>query len=196
LPSLVLASASPRRRDLLQQLGYIPELRPSSLDESRRPGERPADLVRRLAREKALAARLPGEDALVLGADTVVCLGDQVFGKPRDLVHARAIYQTLAGRWHQVLTAVAICHGGQVHSLLARSAVRLRALSDAEAAAYWASGEPQDKAGAYAIQGLGAVFLRGLRGSCTGVMGLPLAETAALLSRLGLPPPVWQNTHE
>ncbi|WP_308389734.1 nucleoside triphosphate pyrophosphatase [Acidithiobacillus sp. AMEEHan] len=194
MPQLILASASPRRRELLAQLGYAPELRPTSIDESRRDGEPPVQFVRRLAREKARAALHSGETALVLGADTLVCLGDRVFGKPTDAAEAREIYAALAGRWHRVLTAVAITDGQRVWQTLSRNGVFLRRISAAEADSYWASGEPQDKAGAYAIQGLGAVFVRSLRGSYSGVMGLPLAETAALLSQLGLPPPPFAGT--
>ncbi|MBU2754599.1 septum formation inhibitor Maf [Acidithiobacillus sp. CV18-2] len=196
MPQLILASASPRRRELLAQLGYTPELRPTSIDESRRNGEPPAQLVRRLAREKARAAVRSDENALVLGADTLVCLGDRVFGKPADAAEAQQNYALLGGRWHQVLTAVAITDGQRVWQTLSRNAVFLRPISPAEAHAYWVSGEPQDKAGGYAIQGLGAVFVRSLRGSYSGVMGLPLAETAALLSQLGLPPPHLQARHE
>ncbi|WP_248884135.1 nucleoside triphosphate pyrophosphatase [Acidithiobacillus acidisediminis] len=196
MPKLVLASASPRRQELLARLGYRPELRPTAIDEGRQAGESPVQLVRRLAREKALAATRAAENALVLGADTVVCLDDQVFGKPADCAGAEATYHALAGRWHQVLTAVAVVDGVQVQQILSRNAVFLRPLSTAEARAYWASGEPLDKAGAYAIQGLGAVFVRGLRGSYSAVMGLPLAETSALLTRLGLPPPQLASAYE
>ncbi|MEY2342789.1 nucleoside triphosphate pyrophosphatase [Acidithiobacillus sp. IBUN Pt1247-S3] len=196
MPKLVLASASPRRRELLAQLGYTPELRPTSIDESRHAGESPRHLVRRLAREKAESALRADEDALVLGADTLVCLGDQVFGKPADYTEAEQNYRALGGRWHQVLTAVAITDGSRIRQILSRNAVYLRSISSAEAHAYWASGEPQDKAGGYAIQGLGAVFVRSLRGSYSAVMGLPLAETATYLHELGLSSPKLQAIHE
>ncbi|MCE5360552.1 nucleoside triphosphate pyrophosphatase [Candidatus Igneacidithiobacillus taiwanensis] len=196
MPRLVLASASPRRRALLAQLGYRVELRPSAIHERRFDGESPMQLVRRLAREKAQSVIRPREKALVLAADTLVCLGDQVFGKPADADEALAFYQTLGGQWHQVLTAVAIHDGKDLHQILSRSSVFLRALDAAEARAYWATGEPRDKAGGYAIQGIGAVFITGLRGSYSGVMGLPLAETAALLTRLGFPPPSLRGRHE
>ena len=196
MPRLVLASSSPRRQALLTQLGYPVELRPSSIDESRRDGEKPVQLVRRLAREKVQSVIQAQEEALVLGADTLVCLGDRIFGKPADQDEALAFYRALGGRWHQVLTAVAIHDGCKLHQILSRNAVFLRPLDGQEALAYWATGEPQDKAGAYAIQGIGAIFIHGLRGSFSGVMGLPLAETAALLTRLGFPPPSLQGRHE
>ena len=196
MPKLVLASASPRRRELLAQLGYAPELRPTNVDETRHASESPVQLVRRLAREKMFAAVRANEDSLVLGADTLVCLGNQVFGKPADYAAAEGNYRALGGRWHQVLTAVAITDGARVHQILSRNAVFLRPITASEARIYWASGEPQDKAGGYAIQGLGAIFVRSLRGSYSAVMGLPLAETATILSQLGHPPPKLQAIHE
>ena len=186
MPKLVLASASPRRRELLARLGYRPELRPTAIDEGRQAGETPVQLVRRLAREKALAAARAAEDALVLGADTVVCLDDQVFGKPADFAGAEATYRALAGRWHQVLTAVAVVDGVKVQQILSRNAVFLRPLSTAEARAYWASGEPLDKAGAYAIQGQGAFLVERVNGSWTNIVGLPLDELLDVLLGYGV----------
>jgi len=193
---LTLASASPRRFELLRQLGYSPQIRVAAIDETPHPGEAPAALVRRLAREKAWAVWQQLGEGLVLAADTLVALDGQIFGKPRDLAEAQRMYRALGGRWHRVLTAVALHDGRRWYRCLSRSAVWLRPLTSLEAAAYWASGEPHDKAGGYAIQGLGASFVQSLRGSYSGVMGLPLFETAALLRAAGLPPPFLRGRHE
>ncbi len=186
-PLLCLASASPRRRELLAQIGVAHDIEPAEVDEERRPGEPPREYVLRLAREKALSvrSRRPAEQP-VLAADTAVVLGESVFGKPRDRQDALEMLAALGGRTHEVLTAVALAAGGAVATALSVSAVRMRALTQAERAAYWASGEPSDKAGAYAIQGLGAVFVESLNGSYSGVMGLPLFETAQLLAAAGI----------
>jgi septum formation protein len=188
-PRLLLASASPRRSALLAQIGIAHRVRATQIDETPRAGEDPAALVARLARGKAqaglpLAAGLP-----VLGADTEVVLDGRVFGKPRDAADGEAMLLALAGREHQVLSAVTLATGdGAVRSRLSESRVRLRAITPAEARAYWASGEPRDKAGGYAIQGLAAVFVSALAGSFSGVMGLPLYETAQLLGEAGILP--------
>ena len=195
-PILTLASASSRRLELLRQLGYDPQVRAAAIDETPRPLERPQSLVRRLAQEKAAAAWRELQGGIVLGADTVVVVDGQVFGKPRDLDAARCMYAALGGRWHGVLTAVAVYDGRQWYRCLRRSAVWLRPLSSAEVTAYWTSAEPFDKAGGYGIQGLGASFVRSLRGSYSGVMGLPLFETAELLGAAGLPPPFLRDRHE
>ncbi|MBN2679503.1 nucleoside triphosphate pyrophosphatase [Acidithiobacillus montserratensis] len=186
---LILASASPRRLALLQQLGYAPEVQVADVDETPHPGESPQVLAQRLARSKALAVATAYPQDLVLAADTVVALGEQAFGKARDAAAAYAMYEQLGGREHQVFTAIALVQDGQIHTQLQSSSVQLRALTDQEMQAYWASGEPADKAGAYAIQGLGAIFVENLQGSFSGVMGLPLFETARLLSHCGFPPP-------
>ncbi|MGC8467246.1 MAG: Maf family protein [Acidithiobacillus sp.] len=195
-PALTLASASPRRLELLRQLGYAPRVRVAAVDETPHPTEGPQTLVRRLARDKALAVWHALPEGIVLAADTVVVQGEQIFGKPRDFAEAQRMYAALGGRWHRVLTAVAIYDGQRWYRGLSRSAVLLRPLSRAEAAAYWASGEPWDKAGAYGIQGLGASFVQSLRGSYSGVMGLPLYETATLLRAVGLSPPFLRDRHE
>jgi septum formation protein len=188
-PRLLLASASPRRSALLAQIGVAHRVRATQIDETPQVGEDPAALVARLARGKAqaglpLAAGLP-----VLGADTEVVLDGRVFGKPRDAADGEAMLLALAGREHQVLSAVTLVTGdGTVRSLLSESRVRLRAITPAEARAYWASGEPRDKAGGYAIQGLAAIFISALAGSFSGVMGLPLYETAQLLGEAGICP--------
>jgi septum formation protein len=183
-PSIVLASASPRRRELLQQIGVVHEVLVVDVDESPLPGESPVALARRLARTKALEGyRRDGGDRPVLGADTVVVIAGQALGKPVDRDDALRMLRTLAGRSHRVLTAVALAlpGGGAVREALSDTEVVMRAITPQEAADYWASGEPQGKAGGYAIQGLGAVFIERITGSYSGVMGLPLYETAQLL---------------
>lgn len=183
-----LASASPRRRQLLQQLGLRFEVLPADVDETRRAGEAPADYALRLAVAKAetAAACLGDPAARVLGADTVVVLGSTVLGKPRDRDEGLAMLAQLSGRSHQVLSAVALWHRGTLSTALSESRVSFRGIAAAEAEAYWGTGEPQDKAGGYGIQGLGAVFVERLEGSYSGVMGLPLFETAELLRRAGV----------
>lgn len=190
-PLLILASASPRRSALLMQIGVPHRVLPAQLDERRLEGEAADVCVQRLAEQKALQvlARLPpGTNALpVLGADTEVVLDGAMLGKPRDRREGVAMLARLSGREHEVLSAVALAYGARLISRLCHSVVRFRALARAECEAYWDSGEPRDKAGGYAIQGLGAVFVEALRGSYSGVMGLPLFETAALLEAAGLP---------
>lgn len=186
-PLLCLASASPRRRELLAQISVPHEVEPAEVDEERLPHESPRAYVLRLAREKALEvhSRRPTEQP-VLAADTAVVLEQSVFGKPRNRGDALAMLAALGGRTHEVLTAVALATPRGVATALSVSAVRLRVLTQAEQSAYWDSGEPRDKAGAYAIQGLGAVFVESLTGSYSGVMGLPLFETAQLLASVGI----------
>lgn len=188
LPAIYLASASPRRSALLRQIFVPHQILIPNIDESRLEGEPPADYVVRLARAKAqrIWDRLkPAELRPVLAADTTVALGDVIFGKPRDRAEGVAMLQQLSGRVHEVFTAVALCHANGVQHALSRSEVRFRALTESECHAYWNSGEPQDKAGGYAVQGLAAAFITELNGSFSGVMGLPLAETAQLLTPLG-----------
>ena len=181
---LVLASASARRRALLWQIGVPHRVRVADIDERARPGEAPEDCVRRLALAKA---RQPRSEGLpVLGADTEVVLDEALLGKPRDRDSALAMLARLSGRTHRVLTAVALVTAAGHQVALSESEVDFRALSADERERYWDSGEPRDKAGGYAIQGLGAVFVSALRGSYSGVMGLPLYETAALLTAAGI----------
>ena len=187
---LYLASRSPRRRALLAQLGLHPPLLDAAVDETPWPGETPADYVRRLALAKAGAghAALPRgtPSAVVLGADTSVVVDGTILGKPRDRNEGLAMLARLAGREHQVLSAVALDDGTRRDCRVQSSQVRFRALDADERERYWASGEPADKAGGYAIQGLGAVFITELHGSYSGVMGLPLFETAELLANFGI----------
>lgn len=182
---LTLASQSPRRRELLAQLGVPLEVRPADTDETPLPGEAAGDYVRRVARDKARA--VGGET--VLAADTVVVLAGDLLGKPRDADDARRMLRALSGREHEVLTGVCARRGGREEVLAVSSAVRLAPLSEAQIAWYVATGEPLDKAGAYAIQGLAGAFVAEVRGSISNVVGLPLLETLGLLDRLGHPLP-------
>jgi len=188
---LYLASQSPRRRQLLEQVGIRFDTIDVDVPEARTPGEAPVDYVSRVAREKAGAGllKLAGvTDTVVLGADTEVVLDDEVFGKPADAAHATAMLRRLAGRSHQAISAVWCVSAGREERALSVSEVSFSALSDAEIAAYVASGEPIGRAGAYAIQGRAAAFISGLSGSFSGVMGLPLFETMELLRRFGIGP--------
>ncbi|MBM4196098.1 MAG: septum formation inhibitor Maf [Gammaproteobacteria bacterium] len=186
MTSLVhLASVSPRRRELLGQLGIDVQVVPAAVDEALQADELPCDYVRRLARAKAAAATAPAA-AIVLAADTAVAVAGQILGKPRDAADAARMLALLSATTHDVWTAVAVFSSIGESVAISHSTVELRAVAPAEAASYWASGEPADKAGGYAIQGLGAVFVRYLRGSYSGVMGLPLFETAQLLAEHGI----------
>lgn len=189
-PQVYLASASPRRQELLTQLGVRFEVLPVAVDEEPRPGEGAGDLVCRLASAKALAgvAARPDPAIPVIAADTSVALGAELFAKPLDQADAVRILSRLSGRTHAVFTAVAVADGARERVELSRSEVTFRALSPEEIAAYWRTGEPADKAGAYAIQGRGAQLIADLRGSYSGVMGLPLFETARLLTLFGCHP--------
>jgi septum formation protein len=179
-----LASASPRRSELLRQIGVAHEVRPVDVDESRRPGEDPAAYVRRLAEDKArvLWSRLPARRRRpVLAADTTVALDGEVFGKPSGRDEALEMLSRLSGRTHDVHTAVAVLHESGGATRVSTSHVSMREISPVEMDWYWSTGEPRDKAGGYAIQGLAAIFVRHLAGSYSGVMGLPLCETWELL---------------
>jgi septum formation protein len=187
-PSLFLASKSPRRRELLEQIGIRFSVLDIDLDEARLPREAPEVYVSRLALDKARAGRAlvaTGSDVPVLAADTAVVVGERILGKPRDRRDAAAMMHLLSGRTHQVLSAVALV-GESERQDISISEVRFRRVSEPEIAAYWETGEPCDKAGGYAIQGLGALFVADLRGSYSGVMGLPLFESARLLAEAGI----------
>lgn len=183
---ICLASASPRRRDLLWQIGVPHKAVAANIDENPLPGESPHDYVERLALEKAMTVRHRGERLPVLAADTAVVLEGAVYSKPVDRADALAMLGRLSGRVHQVLTAVALASERSVEVRVSATSVRLRDLTLAEREAYWQTGEPRDKAGAYAIQGFGSVFVESLTGSYSGVVGLPLAETAELLRTAGI----------
>jgi septum formation protein len=188
-----LASASPRRRELLQQIGVAFRTVGASVDETVVPGEAPLDYVTRLAAAKAEAGWQMSRDPAqvpVLAADTAVVLDGHILGKPKDRQDAEAMLARLSGRTHQVLTAVALRSAQGLRAKVCRSEVTFRPIAAAEARDYWETGESRDKAGAYAIQGRAAVFIADLRGSYSGVMGLPLYETAELLSHAGV---AWQG---
>lgn len=182
--TLILASSSPRRRELLAALGVGFAVRAVDVDERRLDGESADRMVVRLAEAKATARA--GESEIVLGADTAVVLDDEVFGKPQDRDDALTMLATLSGRRHRVVTGVAVASGGRVENRLSSTEVQFREIDPDEALRYWQTGEPRDKAGAYAIQGLGGVFVEAIIGSYSGVVGLPVFETATLLARAGL----------
>ena len=188
---LVLASASPRRAELLRQLGVAFKIKAADIDETPIPHESPRQYVSRLAEHKAsVVARELGEQSVVLGADTVVVSRGDILGKPRDPTHAEQILRALSGSNHEVLTGIALVRPraeavSQV--LVATTEVRFRTLSEQEIARYVATGEPMDKAGAYGIQGLAGVFVESLNGSYSNVVGLPLTETYQLLCAEGVP---------
>ena len=186
---LILGSGSPRRKDLLAQLGIVPDaVLPPDIDEDPKKGELPRPYCARLAREKAQAVAA-GADDVVLCADTTVALGRRILGKPRDAGEAAEFLTALGGRRHQVITAVAVRRGERIWLRESVSDVKMKRLSDAELNAYLAGGEWQGKAGGYAIQGAAGAFIPWISGSFTGIVGLPLAETAALLQAAGWP--VW-----
>jgi septum formation protein len=188
---LILGSGSPRRKEILAQLGIVPDLiLPPDIDEDPRKGELPRPYAMRLAQEKALAV-VAGPDDVVLCADTTVALGRRILGKPSDAGEAAAFLVALGGRRHQVITGVAVRRGARVLVRESVSAVKMKRLSDAELNAYLASGEWQGKAGGYGIQGLAGAFIPWISGSFTGIMGLPVTETAALLAAVGYP--VWRQ---
>ncbi len=193
MTALVLASASPRRRELLARLSITFEVDAAATDESVQPGEPAEVYVRRVAQEKArtVAARRPG--ALVLAADTTVVLGAEILGKPESEAQARQMLQRLSGATHRVLTAVALAGAGAPAGAVTRveTQVEFRPLSASEIAWYVSTGEPLDKAGSYAIQGAGGAFVRAIRGSHSNVVGLPLVETLELLAAHGWTPP-WE----
>ena len=186
---LILASASPRRRDLLEQLGVSYRVEPADIDESRQPGEKPADYVRRMAIEKAaaVAARHPGESLAVLAADTSVVIEEDVLGKPRDHFDGLGMLARLSGRSHSVLTGICL-HTAAAESLaqVVETKVRFIQLNRDQCEAYLATDEPWDKAGGYAIQGLAGAFVSSIEGSYSNVVGLPLTETWQLLSGQGI----------
>jgi len=186
-PVLCLGSISPRRRELLSQIGVPYIVVGPHIDETVRPGETPREYVIRLAQEKAVTIRRGGQQLPVLAADTTVVVDGEIFGKPRDQAEGVYMLGILSGRAHEVLTAVALADSRGVSTRLNSSTVRFRTISPEECVAYWETGEPRDKAGAYGIQGFGGVFIESLSGSHSGVMGLPLFETGELLREAGIP---------
>lgn len=186
--TLTLASRSPRRLELLSQLGLAIEVRPALTDETPLPREPACDYVRRVAREKARAV----EGETVLAADTVVVLDGAILGKPRDGDDARRMLRSLSGRAHEVMTGVCVRRADREAALAVTTEVRFAPVSEPEISWYVSTGEPLDKAGAYAVQGIGGAFVAEVRGSISNVVGLPLLESLALLSQLGFSPP-WRS---
>lgn len=185
--SLLLASASPRRKQLLEQLGIdVLTCVAADIDESIKPGEQDTDYVQRLAAEKAEEIAKLHPTAAVLAADTCISIDGQIIGKPENYQEACHIWRRLGNRWHQVMTAVCLYADGHYYVALNTSDVYFVRLTAEQMQSYWLSGEPQDKAGAYAIQGLAAQWIAEIRGSYSAIMGLPLYETAQLLSQAGL----------
>lgn len=191
MSKLILASASPRRAEILQQIGVDFQIAPADIDETPKPQESPVDYVQRMAQEKTqhVINSIAGSSAVVLGADTSVVLNCKIYGKPKNQQEAMAMLAALSGKTHQVLTAVAM--GNKQRCLLKLSAtdVKFRELDLKECLDYWNTGEPLDKAGGYAIQGLGAVFVEKISGSFSGVVGLPIEQTAQLLQTFNVP--IW-----
>lgn len=185
--TLILASASPRRKDLLDAMGVEFDIHVTDIDETRQESEAAEDFVTRLAREKARAAQqaLAGPNIAVLAADTIVVQGEEVFGKPQNKEHAIRIWQQLSGAKHQVMTAVALMVHDKLSVRLNVTNVEFGVIGIEQMQAYWASGEPQDKAGAYAIQGLASAWVKLLHGSYSNVVGLPLHDVNELLNTIG-----------
>ena len=183
LPPVILASASPRRADLLTAAGIAIEIRPVDVDERPFDGEAAADYVARVAADKTRAC-VAAEDAVVLAADTVVVVDRRILGKPADDAAAAGMLRLLSGRVHEVLTGVAVRHGGEVAVAVESTAVTFSRLSDADVAWYVSSGEPRDKAGAYAVQGLASRFVERVDGSYSNVVGLPVALVCRMLAEV------------
>ena len=187
---IYLASSSPRRAELLRQIGVEFEVLHAEIDESRNPAENASDYVCRMAKDKAECAvnskLLDKSTDIILAADTIISLDGKIVGKPQDCDDCRRILGQLSGRKHRVLSAVALWHGQNLDLILSQNLVRMRRIGDAEIEAYCVSDEPRDKAGAYAIQGRAAIFVERLEGSYSSVMGLPLFETSQLLKQAGI----------
>lgn len=192
MAQLILASASPRRKELLGQIGIDLIVQPVDLDETPRNGESPLDYVARLALEKAQAGfRAGGADLPALGSDTAVILDGEILGKPLDEEDAVRTLLRLSGRRHQVMTGVAVAKGEHCRVEVVTTEVTFAPITERLARTYWATGEPADKAGSYGIQGLGAVFVESINGSYSAVVGLPLAQTAAILKEFNIE--IWQQ---
>ncbi len=184
--STILASSSPRRRDLLTLVGLAHTVRPADIDELPLPGELPEGHAERLAREKAEAVAAFSPDDLIIAADTIVVVDDEILGKPRDVAEARRMLSRLSGRTHTVVTGMACSLGGRTVSCVENVSVTFRYLTEAEIDAYVATGEPMDKAGAYGIQGYGATIVRRIDGDYFAVMGLSLVRLVSLMRELGV----------
>ena len=192
--NIILASASPRRRELLEQIGLSFQIIPSLVEEKELPGESPDAHVVRLSLEKAseVAARDQTTARWIIGSDTIVLCDNRILGKPTDAIQATSMLRLLSGREHRVLSGFAVIdkESGQQRAEAVSTKVKFRQLTDEEIARYIATGEPMDKAGAYAIQGLGVCFVAGIEGSYTNVVGLPLCRLTLALKELGVPLPL------
>jgi len=184
---LILASSSPQRKALLQQIGFDPHCIAADIDETRKHNESAADYVLRLSLEKCQAIAVLHPEAVVVGSDTTISIGDQVLGKAADLEQAIATLSLLSDTQHSVLTGVTVASEGAHKSIVCETKVEFGPLTTDDIRAYWDSGEPQGKAGSYAIQGIGAVFVKGIHGSYSNVVGLPVHEVASLLQHFGMP---------
>jgi septum formation protein len=185
---LILASQSPRRKELLAQLGYQFDCQPAGIDETAFLSESPYDYVKRIAVDKAqFIAKIANKDCVVLGSDTSVVIENNLLAKPTDLADCIAMLSLLSGKTHQVLTAIAVVNEKKCLSQVIETQVTFKELTEQEIIAYWHTGEPQDKAGSYGIQGIGGQFVSHIAGSYSAVVGLPLYQTAQLLAQVGLP---------
>ena len=183
---IILASGSPRRSELLLQLGVCHKVHAVDIDETPRQGEKPLDYVQRMAFEKSAAcANMHPSSLPILAADTTVILGDEIMGKPENERHAAQMLKCLSGKTHCVYSAISL-RGRQHWQCVSLTEVTFRVINTHEMAAYWKTGEPKDKAGGYAIQGIGSLFIKMIKGSFSGVMGLPLFETAEILTEQGI----------
>ena len=193
---LILASASPRREKLLRQLGVNFVTEPQDIVEEKRIDESPEKFVKRMAEEKASSAldKRKENDIVVLASDTIVVCDERVLGKPKDKSDGIKMLLTLSNKTHRVLSAITVANALRYKSTVSDTSVLFRKISEIEAEYYWDSGEPEGKAGGYAIQGCGAVFVQSINGSYSGVMGLPLFQTAQLLSEFGIHS--WQSASE
>lgn len=197
MSTLVLASQSPRRKSLLTQLGYVFSCYPANIDESVKTGETPAQYVARLAKEKAQAAASQFDSQhIVIGSDTSVVYQQHIFGKPVNFADFEAMMNMLSAKTHQVMTAIAVVGNNSVEAAVITTDVSFKQLSSEEIKEYWQTGEPQDKAGGYGIQGIGGKFVTNINGSYSAVVGLPLFETDQLLKRFNLVPKFELNTQE
>lgn len=185
-PQITLASASPRRRELLDQIFVTYNALPVNIDESHIAGESAEQFVIRLAQEKAQAGYKQAPQRAALGSDTIVVCENKILGKPENKAQGLSMLKSLSGRTHQVMTAVAICDAETLHCKVSRSDVEFTELSSQQIEAYWETGEPVDKAGGYGVQGIAAQFIKNIKGSYSGIMGLPLYETTELLKLVGI----------
>jgi len=185
-PLITLASASPRRCELLDQIQVCYTVHPASIDETHITGESPEQFVKRLALEKARFVFKKIPERPVLGADTIVIMDQQILGKPESQEHAKEILKMLSGHTHQVMTAVAVNNGETEHAALSSSEVEFAYIDDEQIDAYLKTGESLDKAGAYGIQGIAGQFIKNINGSYSSIMGLPLYETTELLKLVGI----------